>query len=68
MSNAHFLNYFRLSIFLIVTISKDNTIQMNPNEVNQIVVQCREGSKEAFQRLVREYQNIRQFGIRFCLE
>ena len=31
---------------------------MNPNEVNQIVVQCREGSKEAFQRLVREYQNM----------
>lgn len=31
---------------------------MNPNEVNQIVVQCREGSKEAFQRLVREYQSM----------
>jgi len=31
---------------------------MEQNEVDQIVVQCREGGKEAFQRLVREYQSM----------
>ena len=31
---------------------------MEQNEVNQIVVQCQEGSKESFRRLVREYQSM----------
>jgi RNA polymerase sigma factor, sigma-70 family len=31
---------------------------MEQNEVDQIVVRCREGSKEAFRRLVREYQSM----------
>jgi len=57
--NIHFHNLlFRLLIILIVINSKSNKSQMEQNEVDQIVVQCREGSKEAFRRLVREYQSM----------
>ena len=57
--NNHFHNLlFRLLIFLIVINGKSNKSQMEQNEVDQIVVQCREGGKEAFQRLVREYQSM----------
>ena len=31
---------------------------MEQNEVDQIVVQCLEGSKKAFRLLVREYQSM----------